>query len=161
MKKILCCAVFVSLATSAHATRPECQSLADKLDNIQAQQRLGYGAEKGKKLAEREKKAREKWWNCQNKRTKNKRKVKKKKQDTPSQASEKSNSLLSHPTGPLTNTIRISSKYKGRKQQMWLDYYQQPEQCEKPKRLNIFAFCMEDRQKQQQEFEQELLANKE
>lgn len=161
MIKTFTLVILTCLSCSAFATRPECQSLADKLENIQSQQRLGYSNLKGQKLAERERKAREKWWDCQNKRNKLKRKQKSKKTKKAKPFAASNKGLLSLPTKPLTNNIRLSSKYKGRKQQMWLNYYQQPDGCAKPKKLQVFAFCMEDRQKQQQDFEQGLLASKE
>lgn len=138
----------------SYATKKHCQKYLDKLDNIQSKQRAGYSAKQGVKLAEREQKARDNWWNCQTGKLKKKTKKSRKQ---PKYNSNKVNFKQIHiPQSnikPLTNKLYIKGRYQGTRQQQWLDFYQQPKKCRKPKSLSAFAFCMEDKQEQQRVFE--------
>jgi hypothetical protein len=57
-----------------------------------------------------------------------------------------------------TSKLIVKAKYQGRKQQAWLDFYQRPEKCRRPKTTQMFAYCLEDERKQQLRFEQSQLA---
>jgi hypothetical protein len=47
----------------------------------------------------------------------------------------------------------MKSRYEGKQRQAWLKYYQQPKQCMRPKTINQFAICVENRRLQQLSFE--------
>ncbi len=148
--------LFILNCSPVLATKKACQPYLDKLRNIQSQQRAGYNNKKGRSLAEREKKARDKWWKCQQgKLPKNKRnklsKKSKKKNNSHSYINSK-NRLSKVPVSKYSNALTIKAKYQGKMQQDWLDYYQQPAKCKKPKSTKVFAFCIEDERKQQQRF---------
>lgn len=127
--------------------------------NIQSQQRAGYSNKKGRSLAEREQKARDKWWQCQQgKLPKKKRKKAKKKARSKANARAVNLPPIKPPTaGTLrfSNKLTIKAKYQGEKQQAWLDYYQQPKKCKIPKSTKTFAYCLEDEQRQQQVFDRQ------
>ncbi|GAA6203912.1 hypothetical protein [Thalassotalea sp. SU-HH00458] len=158
------CIIFYLTSCSVWATKKACQPYLDKLRNIQSQQRAGYSNKKGRSLADREQKARDKWWLCQQgklKTAKNKNTKKKTKKTHKAMASIKQLPTLhsiskSDPKAlSFTSSLTIKAKFKGRKQQAWLDYYQQPKKCQQPKSTKIFAFCLEDEQRQQAEFDRQ------
>jgi len=53
------------------------------------------------------------------------------------------------------SAIVIKSKYQGNKKLAWLQFYQQPIKCQRPKNINMFAFCSEDKLQQRNAFEQQ------
>ena len=53
------------------------------------------------------------------------------------------------------SAIVIKSKYQGNKKLAWLQFYQQPIKCQRPKNINMFAFCSEDKIQQRDAFEQQ------
>jgi len=141
---------------TAFAGKKACKPYLKKLHNIQAQQKVGHSGNKSRKLAERESKARDTWWQCQQ----GKLASKKKKRKSKTAAKKKSSTKVSYTrvwkntsSKPLTNKLILKAKYQGQKQQDWLDYYQQPKQCRRPKTTQIFAYCLEDEQQQQRKFE--------
>lgn len=143
------------------AGKKQCQPYLDKLRNIQAQQRVGHSNKKAHSLAKREQKARDKWWQCQQGKLPKKASIKKKKK-TRSKGSSLANKKMQTPifdqayaqSASLTNHVVIRGEFSGQKQQDWLDYFQPLEQCLKPSSTQIFAFCLEDRRKQRQQFVQ-------
>lgn len=160
--------IFVGLLFSLNsfsvwATKKACQPYLDKLRNIQSQQRAGYSNKKGRSLADGEKKARDKWWQCQQgKLPKNKRKKAKKKSKFTNEAKASTSSvkpaiykLTKTNTLSFSSKLTIKSKFQGAKQQAWLDYYQQPKKCKVPQSTKIFAYCLENEQKQQQVFDRQ------
>lgn len=162
MNKLLLVIALLSFvfSFSSYAGKKECQSYLAKLRNVQAQQRAGYGNVKGRTLADREQKARDKWWQCQqgklpkakkrNKRNKRKKKmVKVSNKKIPIPSANGTNQSI-------TNKLVIKGKYQGQQQQDWLDYYQKPDKCKEVKSTKIFAYCIEDETRQQQIFEESL-----
>ncbi|MDG1751664.1 MAG: hypothetical protein P8I03_08390 [Thalassotalea sp.] len=149
--------IFILNSFSVLATKKACQPYFDKLRNIQSQQRAGYSNKKGRSLAEREQKARDKWWQCQQGKLPNKKRKKAK------QKSKVNSSLSQTPfykiptkdTLSFSNKLTIKAKFKGVKQQAWLDYYQQPKKCKMPKSTKVFAYCLEDEQEQQEVFDRQ------
>ena len=142
--------------------KKRCRPLLDKLYNIQALQRHGYNLKKGKKLRARENKARDKWWQCERsssfKKTKKKKKKSKKSQKEKYQKKHKKQSKkMNKVSAPFSNSqeIEVRSKYPRKKLFLWLNYYQQPKGCHKPKDLATFVFCNEDKLLQQKKFEQD------
>ncbi len=153
----------------SYAGKKQCQPYLDKLRNIQSMQKVGHSNSKGRSLSQREEKAREVWWQCQQGKLP-KAKVKKSNSSKSANSSKRKNTtpakksfVVSQKTKQaktgstsefnLTNKLVIKGKFQGEKQQRWLDYYQQPEQCIKPKSTQTFAFCMENRRLQQQAFD--------
>jgi hypothetical protein len=157
---IICIVIFFS--NTAIAGKKRCKPLLDKLHNIQAQQRQGYSAKKGLSLQNRADKVRDKWWQCENasiysQSKKHKKKQKKKAKHTLSISANTSN-VYNGNSGKVikpfatSQAIVIKSRFKGKKQQAWLNYYQQPQKCQRAKTTKIFAFCVEDKSKQQEAF---------
>jgi hypothetical protein len=148
--------IFLLNSFSVLATKKDCQPYLDKLRNIQSQQRAGYSNKKGRSLAEREKKSRDKWWQCQqgklpkNKRKKTKQKPNKTIANLPL---HKASSTSGIKTLSFSSKLTIKAKFEGIKQQAWLDYYQQPTKCKVPKSTKTFAYCLEDEQRQQKIFD--------
>jgi len=159
MIKLLIFIILISFAISfkVFAGKKACQPYLSKLHNIQAQQRTSYNNSKGRSLAEREKKARDKWWQCEQGRLPKKRK---KAQEIKKKHTSllKKNNTLHNQNNPivksLTNNVVIKAKFHGQQQQDWLDYYQKPQQCKNVKTTKMFAYCIEDKNRQQLLFEQ-------
>jgi len=147
---------FLSIETVA---KKACQPYLAKLRNIQAQQRVGHSNSKGRSLAERERKARNKWWQCQQgKLPKAKKKKTNKKVMSKSSLKKSKPPRYSNNTAykPFTKNLVIKGKYQGQQQQDWLDYYRKPDKCKKIKSTKIFAYCLADEERQQLLFEQSL-----
>jgi len=158
----------ISLLPIGLEAKQNCQKQLDKVRSIQAKQRQGYTAKQGNKLQEKEAKARDKWWQCKNGKLKNKGKKKAKK--TPKQVvkqnkivkknnlKKKSSKAARKRADPATvfnssQPIVVRSRYQGELLYRWLAFYKMPKGCASPKSLNIFAYCMEDKQRQQTDFE--------
>lgn len=141
--------------------KKRCKPLLAKLHNVQALQRNGYSVKRGVSLRAREDKARADWWQCENGK---KKKAKSKKTKGKSASKNNHSNRTSHSVSQgkikagtpfeTTGAIVIKSKYQGRKKQAWLAFYQQPKRCQRPKSIQTFAFCSEDKQKQRLIFEQ-------
>ena len=151
------CIVFSPVAVA----KQRCKPLLEKLHHVQALQRNGYSSKRGTSLREREDKARNNWWQCENGGGKAKKKKKKKYRSESktanynSQANNKKRKTIKAGTPFKTShAIVIKSKYQGEKKQAWLNYYQQPTKCIRPKNLSEFAFCSENKQTQRVDFEQ-------
>lgn len=151
--------VFISLLllfTPVGEAKKRCKPLLEKLHNIQAMQRNGYSSQRGMSLRAREDKARDKWWQCEQGRG-GKAKKKAKKKSKKHSAIYKQTRQIKIPVGTpfkTNNVIVIKSKYQGNKKQAWLNFYQQPAHCNRPKSLAVFASCSEDKQAQRINFEQ-------
>ncbi|MEW6990252.1 hypothetical protein AADZ91_06120 [Colwelliaceae bacterium 6441] len=141
---------------SLQASKKACQPYLEKVRNIQSQQRVGHSNRKGRSLAEREQKARDKWWQCQQgKLPKPKTKTKKSKTKTkikPNKSQYHGLKFNSSSTMTFSKPLTIKAKFQGQQQQDWLDYYQQPEKCKKAKSTKVFAYCIENEHQQQQQF---------
>lgn len=167
-------AVLLTFSTTSSAKK-RCKPLLEKLHNIQATQRKSYSLKRGQTLRAKEDKARDKWWQCENsslasfkskygtkkKKSKkqSKKQSKKKKLVKSSTNYTKMNERIFNPTKRLTrfnqsSAIVIKAKYQGDKRLAWLQFYQQPIKCQSPKKLNVFAYCTEDKLQQQDLFEQ-------
>lgn len=151
---------FLLLFASVSEAKKRCKPLLEKLHNIQAMQRNGYSSQRGVSLRAREDKARDKWWQCEQGKggkTKNKKKKKGKKKNSQYSVKNKKSRRTDMPAGTpfkTNNVIVIKSKYQGDKKQAWLNFYQQPAKCSRPKNLAVFASCSEDKQAQRIDFEQ-------
>lgn len=130
---IIICFIFSPVA----AAKKRCKPLLEKLHNIQSLQRNSYSGKRGLSLRDREDKARNNWWQCENSNGKAKQKSKRKanKQSKKNTASgniqaKRVTSKKINASSPFktSNAIVIRSKYQGEKKQAWLKYYQQPNQ---------------------------------
>ena len=154
----------ICLFSTFSDAKKRCRPLLIKLENVQALQRNGYTLKKGQSLRAREDKAREKWWQCERsssfKKTKRKKskskKVRNKKNKKNKNKTQKRNNKAKSVSAPFTNNqaIDLGSKYPRAKLFSWLNYYQRPERCHKPKDLTTFVFCSEDKLAQRRGFEQ-------
>jgi hypothetical protein len=149
--------------------KKRCKTFQNKLHNIQTMQRKGYSLKRGESLRIKEDKAREKWWKCEHsskakfqaqygggkkkaKKVKNKKTIKNNTNFT--KTNKKLPSSKKKPKAFNQNTaIVIKSKYEGSKKQDWLTFYSQPIKCQRPKSISVFAYCSENKMKQQSEFE--------
>ncbi|RHW76644.1 hypothetical protein [Colwellia sp. RSH04] len=153
--------------------KKRCKPLLEKLHQIQSLQRSSYSLKRGQSLRAREDKARDKWWQCEHpsygkskqvKLTSKKKKKQKasKKKAYASHAKKKNKPLAfnfkakKYANSPFKTdrAIALKSSYQGKMQQAWLNFYQQPEQCLKPKAISTFAYCSEYRIAQKRVFEQ-------
>lgn len=162
MKWTIFCSALVMLviySSSVYAGKKQCQSYRKKLDNIQAQQRQGNSLKRSNTLANRESKARDTWWRCETGKLKVKSKKKKRvvSKKQPSKKIVKTSKVQSiKVASPFSSNkpVVVRSKYQGKKLQDWLAYYQPEKRCARPKSTQVFAACVEDRRRQQAEFEQ-------
>jgi len=167
--------VIVILLVSPAQAKKRCKPFLEKLHSVQAMQRKGYSLKRGQSLRAKEDKARDKWWQCEHssryasnksKKSKKSKKNKKNKQTGKDKkmklAANKANRLYLPKravAAPFSGNeaIVIKSKYQGDKKFAWLGFYQQPNQCQRPKNLSVFASCSEDKQAQQLKFEQQYI----
>ena len=143
--------------TSTCEAKKRCKPLLEKLHNIQALQRSGYSSQRGTSLRAREDKAREKWWQCEQGQSKNKKRSKGKSKShdySSAKKQAKQKKILAGTPFKTNNSVVVKSKYHGQKKQAWIKFYKQPTQCSRPKSLAIFASCSEDKQAQRLHFEQ-------
>jgi hypothetical protein len=56
--------------------------------------------------------------------------------------------------------VNVNGRFKGDKQQAWLDYYHAPQGCKNPKSTSQFSKCLQDRDNQAEIFEQVWLEQK-
>tara|TARA_R100001377_G_scaffold34903_1_gene19241 strand:+ start:38 stop:613 length:576 start_codon:yes stop_codon:yes gene_type:complete len=161
-------AIFLLIFSTNSAAKKRCKPLLEKLHNAQMMQRKSYSLKRGQSLREKEDKARDKWWQCENsslstfksKYGTKKKKVKKnkKKQKNTSHYAKLNKAILNSSKKRVTfnqdSAIVIKSKYQGDKKLAWLQFYQQPIQCQRPKSINVFAYCSEDKLQQRDIFEQ-------
>ncbi|MFT6207041.1 MAG: hypothetical protein ACJA0T_000945 [Colwellia sp.] len=153
--------IMLTFSYESYAGKKECQSYADKLRNVQSQQRQGHSLKRSESLNQQEKVARKKWWQCERGRLKKVKGNHKKKQKniavnlyqplSPilSRDLKKGSSKPFQTSAPVV----IKSRYQGKQMQAWLQYYQQPKKCLRPKTTRQFAYCVENRRIQQLAFE--------
>ena len=153
--------LLLCFSTSSYG-KASCKKYLNKLHLIQAKQRQGHSLNRSNTLNQQESKARDKWWKCEkrpstrkNKSKKNKLKKKKAKGKSKYKNTKmkKTQNLTNAPIFSSSSAINVKEKFEGKKKYAWLDYYQQPEKCKKPKKLSVFAYCAEDRQAQQHSFD--------
>ncbi|MEW6984066.1 hypothetical protein AAD001_15545 [Colwelliaceae bacterium 6471] len=140
----------------------KCQAELNKLENIKSQQRQGNSLKKSNSLRKQEERSRKKWWQCKNnvRPHKTKRSLKKnrqvaKKAPLTKIKNAKPTSPNKQKLKPITyHALTITAPFTGERQQQWLRYYKMPEQCYRPKTTQVFAYCAENKQAQQREFEQ-------
>lgn len=156
------------ITADANAGKKHCQGYLKKLDNIKAQQRQGNSISKSNSLAKKESKARKVWWQCETGKLKKKSK-KGKKTSTSVQANKQTMTTKRVKSYQVTKklvpfssnkAIVAQAPYQGDRLYAWLDFYQQPKECSRPKSTQVFAKCMEDKRLQQQKFEQKYVVIK-
>jgi hypothetical protein len=159
----------LALVVSPVQAKKRCKPLLEKLHNVQAMQRSSYSLKRGQSLRAKEDKARDKWWACEhssrftktkgkkNSKKSNKKTRKKKNKKTVKYKKKRKYQMKKGSEAPFRNSsaIVIKSKYQGNKKFAWLAFYQQPVECQRPKKLAVFAACSEDKQAQQVKFEQQ------
>jgi len=146
----------------SYAGKKQCKAYLEKLHNIQTQQKQGNSLKRSESLKKRETKARHKWWQCERgqlKTLKPKSNKQKKPKGKLASRQPKRINLLKEVMKPkikpfqTSNAVVIKSRYQGKKLEAWLQYYQQPKKCQRPKSTKQFAFCVENRRMQQLAFE--------
>lgn len=158
--------IVLLLISPVTAAKKRCKPLLEKLHNIQALQRSGNSSKRSISLRNREDKARDNWWQCEQGRSKKTKKKEKKKRDSKTASyptkgkntktkSPKSRKITASTPFNTSHAIVIKSKYQGDKKRAWLRYYQQPNQCIRAKSLSVFAACSENKQTQGAEFEKQ------
>ncbi len=155
-------AITLLISMPSYAGKKQCKSYLEKLRIIQTQQKQGNSLKRSESLKKRESTARHKWWQCERgqlktlKRKNNKKK--KSKGESSNRQLKRVNSLEKVRASKIkpfqtSAAVVIKSRYKGEKLQAWLQYYQQPKKCQRPKSTKQFAFCVENRRRQQLAFE--------
>lgn len=161
---ILLCLILTNtllFSIDALAGKKQCKGYLEKLHNIQSQQRQGYSLKQGNKLEQRAEKARKKWWDCERGLTTPKKKSKKNKRakvKNQKKVVKYSQRTLTQITPfETTKAVVIKGRFQGKQQQAWLDFYQQPEKCFRPKTTKVFAYCVENKRQQSELFKQQYL----
>lgn len=147
----------------ASAGKQQCQKYRKKLDNIQAQQRQANSLNRSNTLAERESKARKIWWQCETGTLKSASNKKKKFKNT---SIKKPKKLKIEPIAFQSNQVNTAlmpfyshgmkeqhGLYEGDKLKAWLLYYRPEKKCLRPRSMQQFAACAEDKRVQQRQFE--------
>tara|TARA_R110000787_G_scaffold130058_5_gene241965 strand:+ start:160 stop:699 length:540 start_codon:yes stop_codon:yes gene_type:complete len=168
MKRIILFKLFLVLVLCsflATAGKKHCQDYRKKLDNIQSKQRQANSNKRSNSLSTQEATARNKWWSCETgklkvktkTKTKTKKRKKSKKKITNKQKKLKpsSKAVNNKPLVPFASSspLVVRAKYQGAKLQAWLQFYQAAKVCARPKSTQQFAACVEDKHRQQVEFE--------
>lgn len=147
----------------SYGAKKECADLLDKFQNIQSEQKQGQSFKNSVKLRKKEDVARQKWWDCENNKikpkTKKKTKSVKKKKSIKLKKTYKPSFKDAPQVFSSNQQIVVKGRFSGKKQLHWLSYYKRPKECAKPKTTQVFAFCIEDKTKQQNKFEQEFQKN--
>jgi len=143
----------------SYGAKKECADLLNKFQNIQSEQKQGQSFKNSVKLRKKEGVARQKWWDCENNKAKKKTKSTKKKKSIKPNKTYKPLSKDVPQAFSSNKQIVIKGRFTGKKQLHWLSYYKRPKECAKPKTTQVFAFCIEDKTKQQNKFEQEFQNN--
>lgn len=152
-------------SSASIAGKAECQPYLDKLHHVQSLQRAGYSAKQGERLKRREEKARDKWWQCSRGKLKtktSKRHKKAKHKQTAyaksghaklSKAKEKQQKYKAS-RAYATNSVVVKQRYQGEQLMRWHQFYQKPKKCQRPKTMQQFSYCIEDKNRQELAFEQ-------
>jgi len=159
-QKVTVFSVMLLYVPISHAGKAECQPYLDKLRNVQSQQRQSHSNKRSESLNKREAKARKKWWKCERGLLKVAKSRKKKKTKPVTAVKKQQLAIHTKRKGIEVNKtpfktsspLIIKSRFQGKQLQAWLQYYQQPKQCQRPKTTKQFAFCVEDRRLQQVSF---------
>lgn len=148
---------------STLAGKKQCQKYRKKLDNIQVQQRQASSLKRSNSLSSREAKARDTWWQCESgkhkvnskKKNKKSKKAHSKKRQPAVQYTKIKQSMAHKPLVPFATNrpLVVRSRYEGEKLQAWSSFYQLKKKCIRPKSMQQFANCAEDKRRQQVEFE--------
>lgn len=140
----------------------KCESYRDKLKQVQALQRVAHSTKTSVSLHRREQKAWQQWNDCKAGKLKPKAVKSKsaKGKKTQGKAVKKRNneeiiSLVEGSAFDSKKAVVIKAEYQGLQQQAWLNYYQPLRQCLRPTTLKLFAFCLAEKEQQQQQFELE------
>ncbi|WP_448548988.1 hypothetical protein [Thalassotalea fusca] len=156
------------VSTQALAGKKACESLKRQYQNQQkALKHQGRGESRNRKLAN-ELTLFKSWQRCEQGKYKPQTKKKRKKQNqlrnkqskprasklkqTAQAWQQKVNNGLSDNQLILAKTVSVSSAIPMRLQQAWLDFYQRPKKCIRPKSTQVFAFCIEHERQSQQQF---------
>lgn len=157
----LMCSFYAPTTTAKEA----CKKYLNTLHNIQQQQRQGNSIKQAERLSQREKKARNKWWQCENSSKVSKiakhsaKNTAKRSGKKPAKKADKTKKKIITVPTPFKNASSyfVKQRFTGVKQKAWWQYYQQPDECRKPKSLPVFASCSENKLAQQDVFEKEYL----
>lgn len=151
--KIICyflCVFLLLWFNTAYAKK--CQSEYDKFSRIQLQQKQAHSAQKSIKLHQKEQSAWKRWQDCKKGKKAKKKSKKKKNKQRNTHNTTQSMKLVLQPSGSAFATrkaVVIKGKYRGEKQQAWLQYYKMPKACKKPATTQKFAACLENKEQQQ------------
>jgi hypothetical protein len=161
--------IFLCASFFATSGKKHCQGYRQKLDNIQAQQRQANTHKRSHSLSSKEAKARDRWWRCETGKLKAKFKSKSKQEKKSKQkvANTKIKNKTRSQSAALTlyknskalipfasnNPLVMRAKYQGEKLWAWLVFYQPAKKCARPKSIQDFALCVEDKRSQQTKFE--------
>lgn len=147
------------------ASKKHCEGYRNKLDNVQMQQRQSNSNKRSLSLANKEAKARKTWWQCTTgklkpklNKTKKKKIVQQKKRRVPKPVKAFAGQKSYEPLKPLmpfagVQPVVVRSSDQNEKLQAWLAFYQPAKMCARPKSTQQFAACVEDKRRQQAEFE--------
>ncbi|WP_281559705.1 hypothetical protein [Thalassomonas sp. RHCl1] len=156
--------LFLSFSQGLQAKKA-CKKYLEKLHQVQAKQRNGNSLKQSNKLKEKETRARDTWWACENgklakKKKKSKKHQRKKTEKIAKLTQEKNKGTTKAKKSPATpvpfatqRAIVLKAEYQGQQQLDWLAFYKQPDKCQQPKNIKVFAACVEDKRLQQQLFE--------
>ena len=150
--------VWLNPINIAHA-QPPCESAHQTYRKVQQQMRKGQSAVSMARLQERERKAWFAWQRCLenpsvNKRSK--RKAKQQSQPSSTKNRKQTNKITqsNYPKVLSNKPLNMKGAFSGDKQQAWLDFYQKPKECLKPKSTQQFAYCIEHARNAQLVFSQ-------
>lgn len=156
MKIIFCLIAFILLLGSFNCFADICENYRKKHLAIQNQQKQGHSAKESIRLQEKERVAWQKWQDCKKGKNRTKKKTIKPKRKIYKPTNNKKTIKFEQDFVFTTNNaLVVKGKYKGKKQQAWLNYYKMPKDCKKPKSTQQFAACLNEKEQQQIAFEKQ------
>lgn len=65
------------------------------------------------------------------------------------------NTYRKYTSNTITNTVSLKGKFSGDKQDAWVQYYDKPQECIKPKDISQFSRCLKYRDEKAIDFDRE------
>lgn len=126
---------------STHSeAKSKCEFEWNALKSVQSQLRH----QSTEYLRDKERVKHQKYQDCRKGKNKTSTKVKAKK--TYRYYAKNNNSYYKNTRNSFNNSpVTMKTKFKGEKQEAWLEYYRTPPECIKPKKTSVFATCLANR----------------
>ncbi|MDO6426834.1 hypothetical protein Q4489_07410 [Thalassotalea sp. 1_MG-2023] len=147
------CLIFIVFLLSSYSVyaKQDCTREYNNLKSHQKVMRNGGSSSRMAQLAKEEHVIASEYQDCRsgkNKASKNKNTIKKQVKSNNRPATKRQLSFSKQKPIKYTRPISFSGRFKGEKQVAWVEFYETPNECLKPKSTQAFAKCMAHRDEQ-------------